>query len=288
MYVRGFQLIRGIQHAILQICVCVRRGYANESVCEERVKLGECVRGVFVRIRYCTDVFFVVDVWSCVCYELFPRWTYIGINPYEWTRYSSFLKTHERKHVYIITMAPVTTQRIIRILANTACLHSWKSGKWAKLGMTQWDRGMRRPVPWRQETRFSNICSKVKGDQAVSAFFFPWESQEMSESLLTWFSGDCSHFIIGFKQLHSWTGYIFSDISAHKTQVSLWTRSLSILQSVILIQTMLLPATIHVQSVNLTGVCYLLSILNLKKLARIYKSAPLRHRLSHLWLKIVI
>ena len=100
MYVRGFQLIRGIQHAILQICVCVRRGYANERVCEERVKLGECVRGVFVRIRYCTDVFFVVDVWSCVCYELFPRWTYIGINPYEWTRYSSFLKTHERKHVY--------------------------------------------------------------------------------------------------------------------------------------------------------------------------------------------
>ena len=100
MYVRGFQLIRGIQHAILQICVCVRRGYANESVCEERVKLGECVRGVFVRIRYCTDVFFVVDVWSCVCYELFPRWTYIGINPYEWTRYSSFLKTHERKHLY--------------------------------------------------------------------------------------------------------------------------------------------------------------------------------------------
>ena len=100
MYVRGFQLIRGIQHAILQICVCVRRGYANESVCEERVKLGECVRGVFVRIGYCTDVFFVVDVWSCVCYELFPRWTYIGINPYEWTRYSSFLKTHERKHVY--------------------------------------------------------------------------------------------------------------------------------------------------------------------------------------------
>ena len=100
MYVRGFQLIRGIQHAILQICVCVRRGYANESVCEERVKLGECVRGVFVRIGYCTDVFFVVEVWSCVCYELFPRWTYIGINPYEWTRYSSFLKTHERKHVY--------------------------------------------------------------------------------------------------------------------------------------------------------------------------------------------
>ena len=111
----------------------------------------------------------------------------------------------------VIPMAPVTTQRIIRILANTACLHSWKSGNWARLGMTQWDTGTRRPVPWRQETRFSNICSKVKGDQAVSAFFFPWESQEMSESLLTWFSRDCSDFIIGFEQLHSWTGYIFSD-----------------------------------------------------------------------------
>ena len=53
----------------------------------------------------------------------------------------------------------------------------------------------------------------------------------------------------------------FLTIFAHKTQVSLWTRSLSIFQSVILIPTMLIPATIHVQSVNLTGVCYLLSIL---------------------------
>ena len=53
----------------------------------------------------------------------------------------------------------------------------------------------------------------------------------------------------------------FLTIFAQKTQVSLWTRSLSILQSVILIPTMLIPATIHVQSVNLTGVCYLFSIL---------------------------
>ena len=62
IYGRGFQLISAIQHAILQIYVCVSKGYANESVCEEWVKLGECVRGVGVRICYRTDVFYVVDV----------------------------------------------------------------------------------------------------------------------------------------------------------------------------------------------------------------------------------
>ena len=45
IYVRGFHLISEIQHAILQICVCVRKGYANECICEGWVKLGECVRG---------------------------------------------------------------------------------------------------------------------------------------------------------------------------------------------------------------------------------------------------
>ena len=68
MYVRGFQLISGIQHAILQIWVCVRKGYANESICEEWVWLDECVRRVDVGIRdklMCS----VVDVRSCICLE---------------------------------------------------------------------------------------------------------------------------------------------------------------------------------------------------------------------------
>ena len=43
------------------------KGYANECVCEGLVKLGECVRGVEIGIRYRTDVFYVVDV--CVCVE---------------------------------------------------------------------------------------------------------------------------------------------------------------------------------------------------------------------------
>ena len=67
MYVRGFQLISGIQHAILQIWVCMRKGYANERVWEKWVWLGECVGGVENSIRYRTDVFlWVVDVWLCV------------------------------------------------------------------------------------------------------------------------------------------------------------------------------------------------------------------------------
>ena len=86
IYVRGFQLISRIQHAILQICVCVRKGYANERICEGWVNLGECVRGVEIRIRYRTDVFYVVDVWLCVLKEYLPGlildWL---INPYEWT-----------------------------------------------------------------------------------------------------------------------------------------------------------------------------------------------------------
>ena len=69
----------------------------------------------------------------------------------------------------------------------------------------------------------------------------------------------------------------FLIIFAHKTQVSLWTRSLSILLRN-----------------NSCAICQLdwslLSLVNfkIKKLERIYESAPLRHGLSHLWLKNVI
>ena len=77
IYVRGFQLISGIQHAILQICVCVRKGYANECRCEGWVKLGECVRGVEIGIHYRTDLFYVVDVYVCV-EGISPRF-YVGL-----------------------------------------------------------------------------------------------------------------------------------------------------------------------------------------------------------------
>ena len=93
MYVRGFQLISRIQHAILQIWVCMRKGYANERVCEKWVWLGECVRGVEVEIRDWSDM--LCGRREIVCDQDYsPVGLYVFINPYEWTRYSFSLKTH--------------------------------------------------------------------------------------------------------------------------------------------------------------------------------------------------
>ena len=66
MYVKGFQRTSRIQHSILQIWVCMRKVYANESVCEAQVWFGEGVQGLGAGMCYCADVFFVLDVRLCV------------------------------------------------------------------------------------------------------------------------------------------------------------------------------------------------------------------------------
>ena len=73
MYVKWFQLTSMIQYFILQIWVCVRKVYANESICEAWVWLGECVLEVGVGMHYHVDVFFVVDMGLCVLMGYSPR-----------------------------------------------------------------------------------------------------------------------------------------------------------------------------------------------------------------------
>ena len=89
IYVRGFQLISGIQHADLLICVCVRKGYANERICEGWVKLGECVWGVEIGIRYRTDVFYVV-----VGHKIVDHSDIVGAHVRTVPSKSSFLTEH--------------------------------------------------------------------------------------------------------------------------------------------------------------------------------------------------
>ena len=72
-YVKCFQLTSRIQHSIQQIWVCVRKVYANESICEAWVWLGECVWELSVGMHYHADVFFVVDMRLCVLMEYSPR-----------------------------------------------------------------------------------------------------------------------------------------------------------------------------------------------------------------------
>ena len=68
-------VITGIVYFREIILESSRNVSANERICEGWVKLGECVRGVEIGIRYRTEVFYVVDV----CVEgISPRF-YVGL-----------------------------------------------------------------------------------------------------------------------------------------------------------------------------------------------------------------
>ena len=72
MHVKGFQLTSRIQHSILQIWVCVRNVYANESICEAWVWLDERVQKLNVWICYHMDRFFVLDMKLCASMDYSP------------------------------------------------------------------------------------------------------------------------------------------------------------------------------------------------------------------------
>ena len=101
-YVRMFQLISGIQHAILQIWVCVRKEYVNESVCEVEWGLMSVCGSRCLDVLQYGGVLCGKREWESVI-MIIPRDFYdLSIKPYEWTIWVIIYTDHTIPYLQIV------------------------------------------------------------------------------------------------------------------------------------------------------------------------------------------